>query len=97
VWFTFGDRNQLITVISLSRDARPEPVSAAFSSVTAELRRAAGPGSGIVGDSAPAWLAAGLLRQASAEFRFSDYYAIARVTNLGDGFLLTEEYRSLVD
>ena len=50
-----------------------------------------------MGDSAPSSLAAGLLRQASAEFRFSDYYAIARVTNMGDGFMLTEEYRSLVD
>jgi hypothetical protein len=97
LWFTFGERRQLISVVALSRDPRPEIISAEFSRVTDELRRGAGRGTPTVGDSAPASLAAGLLRQASAEFRFSDYYAIARVTNMGDGFMLTEEYRSLVD
>ena len=40
-------------------------------------------------------ITSGLLRQASAEYRFRDYYAIARATNLGDEYVLTEEYHAL--
>ena len=48
-------------------------------------------------DSDPRVLTQGALRQASAEFRFRDYYALARATNLGQSFVLTEEYRALPD
>jgi hypothetical protein len=103
MWFTFGVGRQLIAVVAISRDAHPGPISAAFSDVEDAIRRAAGAGApaGAVGrtsgDSSPSALAAGLLRQASAEFRFSNYYALARATNMGNGFMLTEEYRSLID
>ena len=40
-------------------------------------------------------ISGGSLKQASAEYRFRDYYALARATNMGQGFALTEEYRSL--
>ncbi len=31
------------------------------------------------------------------EYRFTDYRAVVRATNMGDGFDLTEEYATLVD
>ena len=35
------------------------------------------------------------LRQATVEYRFSDYHALVRATNMGDGYVLTEEYTRL--
>jgi hypothetical protein len=97
LWLTFGTRQQLLSVIALSREAQPEPISAAFRRTRELLDREAGPVAQTHGNSEPRALSGGLLHQASAEFRFSDYYALARATNLGGGFLLTEEYRSLAD
>ncbi len=37
-------------------------------------------------------LSRGALRQAMVEYRASDYRAVLRATNMGDGFLLTEHY-----
>lgn len=97
LWLTFGARDQLLSIVALSRSAVPGAISAAFSAVTNLVTGAAGQPSSITGDSAAEALASGSLRQASAEFRFTNYYALARATNLGNGFLLTEEYRSLTD
>ncbi len=47
------------------------------------------------GDASAANLTAATLRQAMIEYRFKDYQAVVRATNLGDGFVLTEEYASL--
>jgi hypothetical protein len=97
LWFTFGARDQLLSLVALSRDSRPRAISEAFSLVTAQVTRAAGPPTNQGGEAGPAYLAAGALRQSSAEFRYSNYYALARATNMGNGYLLTEEYRTLAD
>ena len=97
LWFTFGAHDQLLSVVALSRAADPRTASAAFEATTSALSRRAGPVTNASGDGSAAALAAGALRQASAEFRFSNYYALARATNMGSGYLLTEEYRALVD
>ena len=47
------------------------------------------------GESSASFLSAGSLRQASAEYRFSNYFALIRATNVGEGYLLTEDYRAL--
>ena len=95
LWFTFGTKQQLLSVIAVSRDVQAEPVSHAFVATRDALDRDAGAVSQVHGNADPQALSAGALHQASAEFRFTDYYALARVTNLGKGFMLTEEYRSL--
>jgi len=97
LWFTFGAHDQLLSLVALSRDSRPGAISDAFSLVTAQVTRAAGPPTHAGGEAGPAYLAAGALRQSSAEFRYSNYYALARATNMGNGYLLTEEYRTVAD
>ncbi|MEO8917225.1 MAG: hypothetical protein ABI488_07355 [Polyangiaceae bacterium] len=95
VWFTFGLKDQLLAVIAVSKDARPEPISEAFLSTRRSLDEHAGAVATLQGEADSKSLAKGLLREASAEFRFSNYYALERAANMGNGFVLTEEYRSL--
>ena len=95
LWFTFGTKQQLLSIVAVSRDAEAAPVSSAFVAARDTLDRNAGSVSQTHGNADPQALSAGVLHQASAEFRFSDYYALTRITNLGKGFMLTEEYRSL--
>ncbi|HEX4509127.1 MAG TPA: hypothetical protein VH328_03580 [Burkholderiaceae bacterium] len=97
LWFTFGAHQQLLSLVALSRDSDPRVVSAAFAATTTAVSQQAGPATKTSGDGSATSLAAGALSQASAEFRFSDYYALARATNMGTGYLLTEEYRALID
>ena len=95
LWFTFGQQQRLLSVVALSRAASAEPISAGFERVARGVAHDAGQLAAITGDATASALSSGVLRQATAELRFSDYYASARATNMGDGFLLTEEYRSL--
>jgi hypothetical protein len=97
LWFTFGARDCLISAVGVRRDPRVEEVSTTFERVTLRISLAAGPPTTVQGDPTPPALSSGALYQASAEYRFVDYFAVARATNLGpaQGFVLTEEYRSL--
>jgi len=97
LWLTFGTRRQLLSVIAMSRAPEPEAISAAFISLRAEVDHEAGAVTETHGNADPHALAQGALHQASAEFRFTDYYALQRATNLTKDFVLTEEYRSLAD
>ena len=97
LWFTFGKGHRLIALVAISRSPQAEPISDAYRVTTQKIAEQVGRPSNVTGEATPAFLSAGTLRQASAEFRFSNYYASARATNMGDGYLLTEEYRSLVD
>ena len=97
LWLTFGADDTLVSVVAVRRDASAGVISAAFRAVTGDLASEAGPAATVEGDPSAARLSSGLLQQASAEYRFRDYYALARATNMGDGFVLTEEYRSLLD
>jgi hypothetical protein len=95
LWFTFGAGDRLVAVVAIAHAERPEPISAAFQSIVGDLYQEAGPGR-LDGDASPEHLASGALYQASAEYRFDDYYAVARATNVGRGnYALTTEYRSL--
>ena len=95
VWFTFGQKAQLLSVIAVSKDAHPQTISDAFVNTRRSLDERAGAVATLQGDADSAALAKGLLREASAEFRFSNYYALERAANMGNGFVFTEEYRSL--
>jgi hypothetical protein len=96
IWFTFGAGDKLIAAVGIRQDARVEQMSSAFLAVTGDVSREAGPPARTQGDASPASLASGSLYQASAEYRFRNYFAVARVTNMGiKGYVLTEEYRSL--
>jgi hypothetical protein len=97
LWFVFGADERLITVTAVAHSDRPEPIGAAFRSVSSRLTRDAGPPAATAGDPAPAALASGPLYQASVEYRFRGYYAVARATNVGAGYALTQEYRALPD
>lgn len=97
LWFTFGERHQLLSVVALSRAPEAAPISDAFLTTERTLGQLAGAASVTRGSGDPDSLAAGTLARASAEFRFANYYAAAQASNLGHGFLLTEEYRSLPD
>ncbi len=95
LWLTFGERGQLLSVVAISRDTSADSISDAYRATERSLDQRAGAATATQGDAAPQVLSSGALRQASAEFRFSNYYALTRVTNMGNGFVLTEEYRSL--
>jgi hypothetical protein len=97
VWFTFGTKQQLLSVTAFSRAPEPRPISDAFVATRVALDHQAGAVGATQGDADARALAGGLLHQATAEFRFSDYYARERASNMGKSFMLTEEYRSLAD
>jgi hypothetical protein len=97
LWLTFGTKQQLLSVIAVSRSPGPEAISAAFVAMRTEVDHDAGSATETHGNADPQALAQGALHQASAEFRFRDYYAVQRATNLTKDFVLTEEYRSLPD
>jgi hypothetical protein len=95
VEFRLAADGTLDAIRVVRRQPDPRAVAAAFSAIDRALTTASG----------PAWarqgtldtLAAAPLRQASVEYRFTDYRAVIRATNLGDGFVLSEDYASLVD
>jgi hypothetical protein len=48
------------------------------------------------GETTPEYLASGALRQARAEFRFSDYHASVSATNMGQDRYVISEVRELI-
>lgn len=95
LWLTFGAGGTLVSAIAVSRAPEAALIGATYAAVTQGLTQQAGaPTQQDTGRDAT-WLSQGLLRQTSAEYRFQDFYALARATNMGDGFVITEEYRSL--
>ena len=95
LWLTFGGNGTLISAIAISRAPEAALISTTFAAVNDTLAQQAGPPTRKDPDSSAGFLTQGALRQASAEYRFQDFYALMRATNMGDGFVLTEEYRSL--
>jgi hypothetical protein len=95
LWLNFGRDGTLILVTTVRRHPSPELVNKTFAALRDDLAERARPPFLVTGDASPAVIGSGLLHQASVEYRFRDYYALARETNMGDGFVLTEEYRSL--
>ena len=97
LWFTFGTKEQLLSVVAVSRDPNAQTISNAFASTQSLLNNQAGAAATTAGSAAAHALTQGILRQASAEYRFKNYYAVERAANMGNAYVLTEEYRSLPD
>jgi hypothetical protein len=95
LWLTFGAGDKLVAVVDVRHDADAESITDTFHATEHALTRDAGPIDNAEGDPTPTALA-GLLESASVEYRFSDYYALARAANMGrSGYVLTEEFRAL--
>jgi len=97
LWFTFGTKEQLLSVIAVSRDPSAQTISDAFANTKNALSNQAGAPTTTAGSADSHALTQGVLRQASAEYRFKNYYAVERAANMGNAYVLTEEYRSLPD
>jgi len=97
VWFELGSRGTLASIKTVRRDRAVAPVASAFAAIEGALTDQAGAPAHADGSAAPDALGNGTLRQAMVEYRFTDYRAVVRATNMGDGFVLTEEYTTLVD
>jgi len=97
LWLNFGAGERLVSVIGIRQGHDAQSISDAFAQATETTTHMAGPPTTTGGDASPAALASGDLYQAMAEYRFANYFAVARATNMGHarGFVLTEEYRSL--
>jgi hypothetical protein len=97
LWLTFGGQGTLTSVVAVRNDPRAEVISHTFTRIKDDLAAEAGAPSKTEGSGAAAELSSGLLVQSTAEYRFKNYYALARAANTGSAFVLTEEYRSLAD
>lgn len=93
LWLEFDSGDRLVMVSALRKPPTAAAAHDVFTALTTRLAREAGPAASFDGRTS-AELAAGPLRQASAVFRFRDYYATVRATNLGQVFVVTEEYRT---
>jgi hypothetical protein len=93
--FELGDDGTLASIRAVRRGADAAAIAAAFAALEHQLTEHAGPPVARDGDATPDGLAAAMLRQAMIEYRFTDYRAVVRATNMGDGFVLTEEYAAL--
>lgn len=96
LWLNFGAEDRLISVVAIRHDKEASVVSEGFEQINEELTAESGLPT-TIGHSSPAQLRSGLLQQATSEYRFHNYYALSRATNMGESFVLTEEYRSLPD
>jgi hypothetical protein len=96
-WLTFDAHDALATAVVIRRASDAEAIRATFAAATASLTTKAGPSKSVTGDPTVAYLSTGLLYQVSAEYAFTNYHAVVRATNVGDGFALTEDYRLLPD
>ncbi|HEU4410789.1 MAG TPA: hypothetical protein VFS43_36390 [Polyangiaceae bacterium] len=96
VWFTFDSRDRLVSLTAIRYDRDPGTAASLYDGTVRSLSKAAGPPAASEGDSSAEYLAAGLWRQATANFAFNDYYAKTSVTHIRQGeFMFVEEYRAL--
>ncbi len=96
-WFAFDQHGVLDSMRTVRRDRAVAPISTTFANLERELTASAGEPAMTSGSFDPIDLARGPLRQAAVEYRFTNYRAVVRATNMGDGYALTEEYANLVD
>jgi hypothetical protein len=94
--FRFAPDGGLLSVTVVRTGVDAARVAEKFGADVRELETLAGPATAVTGRAEPAVLASAPLRQASREFRYRNYYALLRATNLGDHFALTEEFHALV-
>ncbi len=95
-WLRFAGDGTLASVTTTRRDRDVGAVSGAFAALAAEVTHSAGAPAIATGSAKPDVLSHGTLRQAMVEYKLADYHAVLRATNMGDGYVLTEEYATLL-
>lgn len=91
-WFELDGNGNVRAVRTVRRTADVSKATRGFDTIANGLAQRLGTPTMKTGSSAPADLSAGALRQAAIEFLRDDYVATVRVTNMGDGFAITESY-----
>ncbi len=91
-WFELDGNGNVRAVRTVRRTTDPAAATRGFDALARGLERRLGAPTMQTGSSAASDLAAGALRQAAIEFLRDDYVATVRVTNMGDGFAITESY-----
>lgn len=91
-WFELDGRGIVHAIRTVRRATDAGVAARGFSTLRSELATSLGAPTTLQGSDSPGDLAAGLLRQAMFEFVRDDYVATVRVTNMGDGFAITESY-----
>ena len=95
-WMNFEPKGTLVSLVVIGKDPSVNEITREYGDTQSRLTASAGPIFEADQDGSPEMLSRGLLRQSHAEFRFRDYYVLLRQTNMGnEGFIVTEEYRSL--
>lgn len=98
IYFQFDPSGLLVSVGTVRSSQDPQLAADAQDAIVRELTRQLGAPSSSRGEPGVAYLQGGLLRQARAEFRFSDYYATSSATSVGRGrFVISERYELLAD
>lgn len=91
-WFELDDHRVMHALRTVRRTNDATRAAAAFTSIRERLGSSLGPPTAAAGTATRDELAEGTLSQAMVEFLHDDYVATIRVTNMGDGFALTESY-----
>jgi hypothetical protein len=97
IWFNFDAGERLVSVHAFRYANDADTAAAAFRAVEDGVTSEAGPPAKTEGSGTPKELELGTLAQVSAEYRFKNYFAVARATNMGKSFTLSEDYRSLTN
>lgn len=95
LWFEFDQSGILTTLKTLRRTSAAAAVATAFEATDAALRARVGPPTAVTGSADPAELSRGAFRQAMVAFASGEYRAVVRATNMGNGYVLTENYKAL--
>jgi hypothetical protein len=94
-WLQFADDGTLAQVTTTRRDRDVSAVSGAFAAIEDDVTRTVGAPTTASGSATPEVLSHGTLRQAMVEYKRADYHAVLRATNMGNGYVLTEQYATL--
>jgi hypothetical protein len=94
--FGFDVDGHLVSTLAMESTSSANAAAEAVRDRASELARQAGPVTSHVGETTPEYLASGALRQARAEFKFSDYHASVAATNMGHDRYVISEVRELI-
>lgn len=92
-WFEFGEQGTLASIKAIRSAPTSTPIADEYRATEALVSKSAG-APAIAKSDALATLDRGALNQAVVEYKFRDYRAVIRATNMGDKFMLTEQYAS---
>jgi hypothetical protein len=90
--FSLDGASKVRSLAVTRRGPEVTTIAAAFDRLSQELSTVRGAPTKQSGSAAPSELSRGALRQAMVEYKRDDYRAVLRATNMGDGFVLTEQY-----